>query len=224
MTVLLMLCMIVTFLAADKIVRTLRLAKERRQAVQPGTIVSDPPEGIRLALNHTWMKMEKGVAVIGTDEFLARMLGAVESVMLPDVGATVAPASLDIALAHGNRRLRLASPVAGRILEVNTGVLRDPMLARRDPYRSGWLLKVSPDPGRGITSRSVTGAAAREWLRDQMSLAKEFLAGVTPRASFASLPDGGEPAEGALLHCDAAAWEEFERRFTTIQSQEPATT
>lgn len=223
MTVLLMLGMIVTFLAADGIVQKLRAAKEERYAPQPGTSLSEPPEGIRLALNHTWMKMEKGVAVIGTDEFLARMLGALESVILPDVGATVAPASPNIALAHGERKVRLASPVAGRILAVNTGVLRNPALARRDPYGNGWLLKVSPDPAHGGASGSVAGAAAREWLRDQMSLAKEFLTGVPPRTSFASLPDGGEPAEGALLHCDAAAWEEFERRFTTIHATEPAT-
>jgi hypothetical protein len=93
MTVLLMLSMIVTFLAADMIVRKLRAVKEARRTVQPGTIMSEPPEGIRLALNHTWMRMEKGVAVIGTDEFLGRILGAVESFMLPDVGATVAPAT-----------------------------------------------------------------------------------------------------------------------------------
>jgi glycine cleavage system H protein len=168
--------------------------------------------------------MEKGVAVIGTDEFLARMLGAVESFMLPDVGATVAPATMDIALAHGNRRVRLASPVAGRILEVNNALLHNPMLARRDPYGSGWLLKVRPDPAQGATPCSFTGEAAREWLRDQMSLAKEFLTGVAPRTSFASLPDGGEVAEGALLHCDAGAWAEFERRFTLIQAPEPVTT
>ncbi len=224
MTVLLMLGMIVIFLAADRIVQKLRAMKEARRVLQPGTILSEPPEGVRLALNHTWMKMEKGVAVIGTDEFLARMVGAVESFMLPDVGATVAPASLNIALAHGGRRVRLGSPVAGRILEVNSGILRNPMLAGRDPYGSGWLLKVSPDPARGSASGSLTGAAAREWLRGQMSLAKEFLAGVPPRTSFASLPDGGEPAEGALLHCDAAAWEEFERRFTTIHAPETTTT
>ena len=102
MTVLLMLGMIVTFLTADVIVRKLRAVREERRSVQPDGILSGPPEGIRLALNHTWMRMEKGVAVIGTDEFLARMLGAVESFMLPDVGATVAPATLDIALAHGD--------------------------------------------------------------------------------------------------------------------------
>jgi glycine cleavage system H protein len=224
MTVLLMLSMIVTFLAADIIVRKMRAVKEERLAVQPGSIMSGPPEGIRLALNHTWMRMEKGVAVIGTDEFLARMLGAVESFMLPDVGATVAPATLDIALAHGDRRLRLASPVAGRILEVNTGMLHNPALARRDPYGSGWLLKVHPDPSQGDACGSLSGAAAREWLRDQMSLAKEFLTGIAPRTSFASLPDGGELAEGALLHCDAVAWAEFERRFTTIHAPEPVTT
>jgi glycine cleavage system H protein len=224
MTVLLMLCMIVTFLAADKIVRTLRAAKAQRQAEASGSILSGPPEGVRLALNHTWVKMEKGVAVIGTDEFLARMLGAVDSLILPDVGANVAPVSLNIALAHGDRKVRLASPVAGRILEVNSGVIRNPALARRDPYRSGWLLKVSPDPAHRFTSGSLTGAAARRWLRNQMSLAKEFLSGVAPGASFASLPDGGEPAEGALQQCNAAAWEEFERRFTTIHAPEPATT
>ena len=224
MTVLLMLSMIVTFLAADVIVRKLRAVKEARRTLQPGTIMSEPPEGIRLALNHTWMRMEKGVAVIGTDEFLGRILGAVESFMLPDVGATVAPASLDIALAHGDRRVRLASPVAGRILEVNTGVLHNPLLAQRDPYGSGWLIKVSPDPEQGDASGSLSGAAARQWLHDQMSLAKEFLAGVAPRTSFASLPDGGELAEGVLLHCDAEAWAEFERRFTAIHALKPVTT
>jgi len=224
MTVLLMLCMIVAFLAADRIVQKLRTARERRLALQPGTMISGPPEGIRLALNHTWMSMENGVAVIGTDEFLARMLGAVESVMLPDVGARVAPASLTIALARGDRKVRLAPPVAGRILEVNTGVLRNPLLAQRDPYRGGWLLKVAPDAPQGAGPGSLTGAAAREWLRDQMSLAKEFLAGASPRGAFASLPDGGEPAEGALVHCDAAAWEEFERRFTTLRALRTATT
>jgi len=224
MTVILMLCMIVTFLAADRIVQKLRLARELRRALQPGTILSDPPAGIRIALNHTWVKMEKGVAVVGTDEFLSRMLGAVESIILPDVGATVAPASPAIALARGERRVRLASPVAGRILEVNTALLRNPVLARRDPYSSGWLMRVSPDPSGGTDVGSFTGAAAREWLRAQMSLAKEFLAGAGPRAALASLPDGGEPVEGALQHCDAAAWEEFERRFAGIHAPEPTTT
>jgi glycine cleavage system H protein len=224
MTVLLMLCMIVTFLAADKILRTVRAARERRPALDPGAVLSGPPDGVRLALNHTWMKMEKGVAVIGADEFLSRMLGAVESIILPDAGAVVGSATPDIAFAHGGRRIRLASPVGGRILEVNSSVLHNPALARRDPYGSGWLLRISPDPARGTASGSFTGAAAREWLRDQMSLAKEFVTGTVPRGSFASLPDGGELSEGALLSCDAAAWEEFERRFTSITAPEPATT
>jgi glycine cleavage system H protein len=224
MTVLLMLCMIVTFLAADKVVRTLRAARENRPAPGWGTILSGPPEGVRLALNHSWMRMEKNVAVIGFDEFIARMLGAVESVVVPGVGATVAPGSPDIALAHGSRRIRFASPVAGRILEVNKALLEKPALARSDPYRNGWLLKVAPDEARGGMAGSLTGAAAREWLKDQMSLAKDFLAGVAPRAAFATLPDGGEPAEGALQHCDAAAWKEFERRFTTIHAVKPETT
>ncbi|HTY57590.1 MAG TPA: glycine cleavage system protein H [Bacteroidota bacterium] len=221
MTVMLMLCMIVTFLAADKILRSVRSARELRAVRRPATALADPPEGIRLALNHTWMKMEKGVAVIGTDEFLARLLGAVESVILPNAGTIVAPAHADMAFAHGRRRIRLASPVAGRILEVNTDILQNPSLARRDPYGAGWLLRISPDPSRLAAPSSFAPGAPGEWLRAQMSMAKEFLAGAAPRASLATLQDGGEPVEGALLGCDAAAWTEFERRFTTIQ--EPGT-
>lgn len=224
MTVLLMLCMIVAFLAADKVVRGLRASKERRLAMGEGTLLSGPPEGVRLALNHSWMRMEKGVAVIGFDEFIARMLGAVESVVVPVIGATVAPGTPDIALAHGNRRVRFASPVAGRVLEINRALVETPAIVRRDPYRGGWLLKISPDPNGVPAAGSLTGAAAREWLGDQISLAKEFLTGVAPRPSLATLPDGGEPAEGVLLHCDAAAWEEFERRFTTIHAPKPETT
>jgi hypothetical protein len=80
------------------------------------------------------------------------------------------------------------------------------------------------DPAQAAAPGSFAGEAARQWLRDQMSLAKEFLTGVAPRTSFASLPDGGEVAEGALLQCDPGAWAEFERRFTSIHAPAPATT
>jgi len=222
MTVLLMLCMIVTFLAADKIVRTVRAAKALRAARADAGAVMNPPDGISLALNHMWMRMEKGVAVIGIDEFLSGMIGAVESVLLPGVGAAVAPADAAISLARGTRRIRIASPVEGRVLEVNAGVLRNPALARRDPYGNGWLLKVSPS-GRVPASGSLAGAAAGEWLRSQTELAKKFLTSAgRSGAPIVTLPDGGVPSEGALMHCDAAAWEEFERLFTTIHGHERA--
>ncbi len=222
MTVLLMLCMIVTFLAADKIVRTVREAKARRSAEVRAGVAVNPPAGISFALNHMWMKMEKEVAVIGMDEFLARMLGAVESVLLPGVGAAVAPANTGISLSSGARRIRIASPVEGRVLEVNTGVLRDPAIAHRDPYGNGWLFKVSP-AGRAPASGLLSGAAAGEWLRAQMEFAKDFLTSAgRSGALITTLPDGGVPSDGALMHCDAAAWEEFERRFTTIPAPEGA--
>jgi glycine cleavage system H protein len=220
MTVILMLCMIVTFLAADKILRAVRAAKELRAAAHSAPVFADPPAGIRLALNHTWMRMEKGVAVIGADEFLARILGAVESVILPNVGTMVAPATPDIALARGRRKIHIASPVAGRILEVNTDLLQNPSLARRDPYGSGWLLRIAPDAVRGIAPGVFAASSTGDWLKSQMSQAREFLIGAGPRMSLATLPDGGDLVEGALLACDEAAWTEFERRFTTIH--EPA--
>jgi len=219
MTVILMLCMIVTFLAADHFVQKAREARALR-AVRERALPAGPPAGVWLAPNHTWVKEEKECVLVGVDEFIARIAGAVESVMLPDAGAHVSPANPAFALAHGARHLRFASPVKGRILEVNRGLMGNPSLARLDPYGGGWLLKIAPEH-RQASAGGFTGESARAWLGSQVAAAREFLTGAAGVPAFASLPDGGELADGALLHCDAAVWREFESRFATIDVPVP---
>ena len=219
MTVILMLCMIVTFLAADRFVQRSRAARALREA-EGRALPAGPPAGTRLAPNHTWVKVEKDAVLVGVDEFIARIAGAFTAVMLPDAGAHLSGAGPAFALAHGERRLRFASPVQGRILEVNRGLLDNPALAHNDPYGGGWLLKVAPE--RHTSTGGLTGDSARAWLGAQIAAAREFLTGAAGGAAFASLPDGGELADGALVHCDAGVWAEFERRFTSLAATSPA--
>ncbi len=226
MTVLLVLCTLVIFLIADYAVQKTRLARAAAEVKSwdAERIPFALPAGIALAPNHLWLKVEQGVATIGLDGFLGRMLGTVESVVLPDVGATVTPVTANIALCDGDRSVQLAAPVVGQILEVNSGVLKDPALARRDPYGAGWLMKVRTDRRSRSASRILTGTAAAGWLRDQTALAKEFLAGVMPAPQLATLQDGGVPAEGVLQQCDAHVWKKFEQRFAVLDSSDRPTT
>jgi len=219
MTVILMLCMIVTFLAVDRIVQKVRAARAPGMAgarALPGAL----PAGVWLAPNHTWVKEEKDAVVVGVDEFIARLAGAVSSVVLPETGAHVSGAQPAFALAHGERRLRFASPVPGRILEVNRKLLDDPAPARLDPYGGGWLMKIAPE--RRPSAGPLAGESARAWIASQIAAAREFLTGAPGAPAFASLPDGGQLADGALLHCSAEVWREFERRFTAPGAAVPA--
>ncbi len=34
------------------------------------------------------------------------------------------------------------APVAGRVIEINSALDGDPMVVNRDPYGSGWMIKV----------------------------------------------------------------------------------
>jgi glycine cleavage system H lipoate-binding protein len=151
------------------------------------------------------------------------MLGAVESVVLPEVGAAVTPVVMNIALCNRERALQFAAPVTGEVVEVNRKLLRNPGLAHRDPYGAGWLMKVKADRDKGMAARFTTGAGALQWLKEQTVLAKEFLGGVMTQPQFATLQDGGAPAEGILKECDASVWKEFERRFTGIPEPERTT-
>ncbi|HUI10980.1 MAG TPA: glycine cleavage system protein H [Bacteroidota bacterium] len=217
MTVILMLSMIVTFLALEGFVQRSRA----RRSAAGEALPAGPPAGFLLAPNHTWVKEEKEGVLVGVDEFIARIVGAASSVMLPDAGATVSPGSPSFALARGGRHIRFASPVQGRVLEVNRRLVDNPALARMDPYGGGWLLRIAPDRRRSAMP-ALTGERARAWLAGQLASAREFLTAAAHGALSPSLPDGGELVEGALMHCDAAVWREFERRFTSIGAAMPA--
>jgi glycine cleavage system H protein len=220
MTVLLVLATLITFLAADHFVQRARAARAAEDLLPRGVSL---PEGVSLATNHTWLKKQRNVVTIGLDEFLGGMLGVVESMVLPEAGSTVTPAHQTIALRNGNRALRLAVPVDGKIMKVNTRVLADPSLARTDPYGNGWLLKVKTESSASIVSHFLLGTGARQWLKEQMELAKEFLAGQTAMPQLVTLQDGGMPADGILQHCDARVWAEFERRFAGLAATDRTT-
>jgi glycine cleavage system H protein len=211
MTVLLVLATLILFLTIDYF-----LQKRSMKAMALAGAVT-LPDDVALATNHLWVREEPGgITTIGIDGFLGGLTGVLREIVLPQVGAHVSPGTADFRLGHGEKSLSLASPVAGRVKEINTEVIKNPALTRNDPYRAGWLLKLSSDRPRRSAVNLVSGLQAREWLRRQVELVKDFLSVNLPGARLATLQDGGTPVDGVLQQFDQEVWRKFQETFATL--------
>ena len=92
--------------------------------------------------HHMWYREEDGIITIGiNDEGLADIT-EITSVDLPPENESV---SEDVAIGTietDDGPLDIYSPVAGKVVEINSQLLDDPELIQEDPYEEGWLLRI----------------------------------------------------------------------------------
>lgn len=176
------------------------------------------PGDISLATNHTWIRNNPdGTVTIGFDEFLSRLVGAVEEISLPRSGDPVVPATAGIEVRSQGRALRVTTALHGDVVGSNSEVLRDPSLVLSDPYGKGWLMRVrtrvdaAENPGQFMVRRPV------EWLGEQMALVRDFLAFHSPQGQALVLQEGGLPTEGVLQQFDETVWKDFGLSFASLQ-------
>ncbi len=224
MTVLLVLFTLTLFLIVDHVVQ-----KRRAHAVAVLSQVGDRmdlhmqfpirlPDGLSLATNHTWMKgNQDGTITIGIDEFLSRLVGTVKTISIPQAGEAMVSVATDIAVGTHGRSIRLASPTAGRVIESNAEVLKDPSLVLSDPYGKGWLMRIKSETEDLAASRQYIVRRPIEWLKEQTALVRDFIAVNTRQGQPAMLQEGGLPVEGVLQQFDEHVWQDFGRAFTVLQ-------
>ena len=101
----------------------------------------------RYTPDHTWVRMEDDVAVIGISEAGQERLGDVVAIEAPEVGRDVEAGEACAVVEAEEDAIDLPAPVAGRVVEVNQVVLEEPALLNRDPEGEGWVFKLEPsDP------------------------------------------------------------------------------
>jgi glycine cleavage system H protein len=119
--------------------------------------------GLQYAPGHTWVKEDGESLKVGLDDLAQRILPWTVAVELPAPGQVVREGEPVATLSCGGRDVRVAAPVAGRVLAVNPDVLREPTLAKSENYGNGWLFAIEP---AGQTWRKLPfGEQARSWLR-----------------------------------------------------------
>jgi len=164
------------------------------------------PEGLFYHQGHGWLRPEPGsVAVVGLDDFAQKLVGPVDSVELPSVGARLAQGDKGWSLVVGSAKIPMLSPVAGEVVEVNQEVLRSPEILREDPYGKGWLLKVKTPRIAANTRNLLSGKLARAWMENAL----DNLHPVRHEGLGPVMQDGGLPLEGLARVLGGEKWQDL---------------
>ena len=100
------------------------------------------PADRRYSKQHHWVRMEDGLATIGISEFAQFELGEVHSVSVATTGKHLLRNEVYGTIEAFNIDLPLNMPVTGTVAEFNPLLATTPSVVNKDPYGSGWIIKV----------------------------------------------------------------------------------
>ncbi|MGM0420019.1 MAG: glycine cleavage system protein GcvH [Bacillota bacterium] len=101
------------------------------------------PAGLYYSEDHEWVKVEDGVGTVGITDFAQDELGDIVFVELPEIGDQFDYNENFGVIESVKAVSDLYLPVGGEVVEVNEELLDQPELVNEDPYKAGWIVKVS---------------------------------------------------------------------------------
>jgi glycine cleavage system H protein len=109
---------------------------------------------------HEWVTVDDNTATIGITEFAQAQLGDVVFLELPRVGKLLEAGDSFGVVESVKAASEVYSPVAGTVEEVNESLNADPEQVNKDPFGSGWLIKVRLNGDLGERLLDETGYRA----------------------------------------------------------------
>jgi len=116
--------------------------------------------------NHFWIKIEDRSAYIGLTDYGQWVIGDILYLDLSPEDASIAMGEKFGSVESGKWVGNLISPINGRVLENNPGVVTDPRQINVDPYGTGWMMRVALESGSEIESL-IDPMAYAAWVNDQ---------------------------------------------------------
>ena len=197
-------------------------AKISRQIRKASGILSanalNIPLGLFFSKNHTWTHLEKsGTAKVGLDDLLLHLTGEVKLNCLKNRDETVKKGDFLAEIDQEGKRLRIYSPISGKILLTNQLVQESPELLNEDPYGQGWICKIQPSNWVEETKTCLLAEEAVKWSTKELERFKDFMAlsivKYTPKPAMVILQDGGELSDKALSAMPGEIWQDFQEEF-----------
>jgi glycine cleavage system H protein len=159
---------------------------------------------------HGWLRMtEDGDVLVGMDDFAQSVIGSVDAVALPRLLKRVEQGGVAWEVVHGDRKLKMVSPVSGRVIEKNEMVLINPSLVNTSPYGDGWLFRVHPEKLSPQLHNLLTGKKVFEWQESVRAHLNRFFS-VTPALMY---QDGGVMVSNLSERCSDEEWKGVAKEF-----------
>ncbi len=97
---------------------------------------------VKYTKEHEWIRIEKGVGVVGITEYAQEQLGDVVFVDLPEVGAEVTQGAEAAVVESVKAASEIYAPVGGEVTEVNQDLADNPGMVNTDAMGGGWFFKM----------------------------------------------------------------------------------
>ncbi len=167
-------------------------------------------KGIFVHPSHTWVEVaQPNLVNVGMDKFTASVFGSIQKIELPEEGDRIHQGDKVWKVKRGARELVQASPISGRIVEVNKEVVENPkLLNQRNPEES-WILKVAPSRLAREARNLLSGQMLERW---NQAVKEQLVASLVP-TSYPVLQEGGEIKPDLGDELTSEQWEEVAREF-----------
>jgi glycine cleavage system H protein len=110
------------------------------------------PGTLRYTKDHEWISIEGNTATVGITDFAQKELGDIVFVDISSVGNPLGANEIFGTVEAVKTVSDLYLPVGGTITEVNADLEANPENVNKDPYGSGWMVKMTVnDPAEVAT-------------------------------------------------------------------------
>ena len=101
------------------------------------------PSDLLYTKDHEWIKIENGIATVGITDYAQGELGDIIFIELQDIGDSVQAKDSIGTIEAVKTVADIYSPMNGEISAVNVILEDNPDSINKDPYDSGWIIKLN---------------------------------------------------------------------------------
>lgn len=125
-------------------------------------------DGYYYHMGHSWTRFDHGGRVrIGFDDFLVKVFGRAETLLLPPLGASLRQNEVGLKFGRKDHEAAVLAPVTGTVLAVNHKALEHPDISHEDPYHEGWLCILEPDMPKRNLKGLYFGKEGSRWMEQE---------------------------------------------------------
>lgn len=103
------------------------------------------PENLKYSKEHTWIKIQDEIGIVGISDFAQSQLGEIVYVDLPNIGDEFEQDEVFGSIEALKTVSDLFMPISGEIIETNEDINDNPEEVNQKPYSNGWLIKIKPN-------------------------------------------------------------------------------
>src|SRR5580692_8131986 len=129
--------------------------------------MSKIPTDLKYARSHEWVKqLPDGTVEVGISDHAQEALGDLVFVELPELGRRLSAGEACAVVESVKAASDIFAPIAGTVIAVNEKLAQSPELVNRDPYGSGWMMRLKPGsepaPATLLSAQDYEALAAAE--------------------------------------------------------------